>query len=352
MLATSATTRIGLKRLKYITLILLVGLIAAAAGIWIDMARFARRPASPGGTQRIVVIAPGETFNAVTASLEHNDIIASRWRFKLLARFRGDDKRLKAGEYALTSAMSPVQILESLVSGKVLLHRLMIPEGYTIAQIAAEVGRAELAAAQEFRALAMEPGLAAVLGLEGLSLEGYLFPDTYYFPKNLPVRTIIETMVERFREKFPQQWRDRAQELGLSMNQVVTLASIIEKETGDPSERAIIASVFHNRLKKKMRLESDPTVIYGIENFDGNITRSHLLTATPYNTYRIRGLPPGPIANPGKEAIEAALYPAQTSFLYFVSKKDGTHHFSTTIEEHNRAVRLYQLGSKPPGNPR
>jgi UPF0755 protein len=129
----------------------------------------------------------------------------------------------------------------------------------------------------------------------------------------------------------------------MSIHEIVTLASIIEKETGDPSERPVIASVFHNRLKKGMRLESDPTVIYGIENFDGNITRHHLKTPTPYNTYTIRGLPPGPIANPGRDAIKAALYPADTDYLFFVSRKDRTHQFSTTIEEHNAAVRKYQL---------
>jgi peptidoglycan lytic transglycosylase G len=153
-------------------------------------------------------------------------------------------------------------------------------------------------------------------------------------------------MVKQFRSAFNPAWLQRAKELGMSVHQVVTLASIIEKETGAPQERALISSVFYNRLKRGMRLESDPTVIYGIPDFDGNLTRRDLETYTPYNTYMIKGLPPGPIASPGAASLKAALYPADTHFLYFVSKKDGTHKFSTTIKEHIAAVRKYQLGKK------
>jgi len=182
------------------------------------------------------------------------------------------------------------------------------------------------------------------VGLDTDTFEGYLFPDTYYFPKEAGVEKIISTMVERFRAVFVPEWRERAIQLGFTVNQIVTLASIIEKETGTPFERALISSVFHNRLKKKMRLESDPTVIYGIKDFNGNLTRKDLKTVTPYNTYQIRGLPAGPIANPGRASLEAALYPEDTSFIYFVAKKDSTHHFSTNLKDHNRAVRKYQLG--------
>jgi UPF0755 protein len=150
-------------------------------------------------------------------------------------------------------------------------------------------------------------------------------------------------MTRRFREAFSDAWRARAHALGMSVHEVVTLASIIEKETGDPAERPLIASVFHNRLERGMRLETDPTVIYGIEDFDGNLTRKHLRTPTPYNTYLNKGLPPGPIASPGKAALEAALYPAESGYLFFVSRKDGTHQFSSTLKEHREAVRKYQL---------
>jgi UPF0755 protein len=150
-------------------------------------------------------------------------------------------------------------------------------------------------------------------------------------------------MVQRFRETISDRWRARADELGLTLHEIVTLASIIEKETGVPEERPLIASVFHNRLRKGMRLETDPTVIYGIEDFDGNLTRKHLRTPTPYNTYLIKGLPPGPIASPGRASLEAALYPADTDYLFFVARKDRTHQFSSTLEEHQKAVRKYQL---------
>jgi len=183
-------------------------------------------------------------------------------------------------------------------------------------------------------------------GLAGMTFEGYLFPDTYFFPRDVTIEGIISTMVKRFWSVFVPEWQARAKDLGLSVHQTVTLASIIEKETGAAFERPIISSVFHNRLKKKMRLESDPTVIYGIKNFDGNLTKKHLTTRTPYNTYKIRGLPIGPIANPGSASLEAALYPDDTKYIYFVSRKDRTHQFSMNLKQHNRAVRKYQLGRR------
>ncbi len=189
----------------------------------------------------------------------------------------------------------------------------------------------------------MDASLAKGNGINADTFEGYLFPDTYHFPGDVQAEKIIQAMVKRFHAVFTPEWRTRAETLGFTVHQAVILASIVEKETGDPSERPVISSVFHNRLKRNMRLESDPTVIYGIKNFNGNITRKDLKRKTPYNTYRIKGLPAGPISNPGKESIRAVLYPANTRFLYFVSKKNGTHAFSTNLADHNRAVRQYQL---------
>ena len=336
-------------KLKYLLLLIIALLIAvagAAGWIAVDLHRFAHRPADGEEHSHIVSVAPGESFGMLSARLEKAGVITSDIRFKIIARLSGDDKRLRAGEYALSTAMSPLEIIDILANGKVLLHRLTIPEGYTIDQVAAEVEKAGLASAEEFSRLARDPSLVTELQLEGPSLEGYLFPDTYHFPREVSARGIITTMVSAYQSLVTDEWRNRAHELDLSIHDIVTLASIIEKETGAPSERPIIASVFHNRLKKRMRLESDPTVIYGIESFDGNITRRHLSSATPYNTYVIRGLPPGPIANPGRAALEAALYPAETDYLFFVSKKDGTHYFSKTIAEHTEAVRKYQLRRK------
>ena len=326
-------------------LLLALGIAAVGAAVWLagDMYRYANRPAGSDDAQMVVSIPVGENLDSLAARLESKGILNSTVRFKLLARLRQDDKHLKAGEYKLSSTMTPTQILDVLVRGKIYLHVLTIPEGYTLKQIADEVGRLGLADKETFIADATDKTVVASFGLEGDTLEGYLFPDTYHFPKGNKPIAIITKMVERFKEQFIAQWHERAKELGMTVFQVVTLASMIEKETGAPFERPLISSVFHNRLKKKMRLASDPTVIYGIKDFDGNIKRRHLTTRTPYNTYMIKGLPAGPIANPGRAAIEAALFPAETDYLYFVSKKDNTHYFSTNIKEHNKAVRRYQL---------
>jgi UPF0755 protein len=185
----------------------------------------------------------------------------------------------------------------------------------------------------------------AALGLEGPGLEGYLFPDTYRFTKGMNVEEIILKMVGRFKEVYENAGlSEQARKEGFTVKQVVTIASIVEKEAGSVEEMEKISSVFHNRLKKGYRLRSDPTVIYGIEDFDGNLTKRHLLTYTPYNTYINLGLPPGPISNPGRAALHAALNPSEEGYLYFVSRNDGTHHFSKTLKEHNRAVDYYQKG--------
>jgi len=340
------SARDNLLKLKYLILLFTGALIAIAgiaAWIAIDLHRFAHRPVNQQDLPHIISVVPGESFGMLAERLQKADIVSNATRFKILARLKGDDKRLKAGEYALTTSMTPLEVIDTLVNGKVLLHRLTIPEGYNISQIAAEVQKTGLVTAEAFTRQAKDPAFVANLGLDGPTAEGYLFPDTYYFPRGITAKGIIEKMVDSFKAVFTDEWKNRAREIGLSPHDTVTLASIIEKETGDPAERPIIASVFHNRLKKRMRLESDPTVIYGIEDFDGNITRRHLSTPTPYNTYVIRGLPPGPIANPGRAALEAALFPAQTEYLFFVSKKDGTHYFSSNIKDHTRAVRKYQL---------
>ena len=332
-----------MKALKIIVVCCIVVLVGGAAWLWYEYDRFAGQPADANGAPITMDIMANASFNAVAQQLKGAGIITHPIKFKFLARIKGDDKRLKAGEYELSPAMTPLEVLDTLVNGKVVLHRLMVPEGFTIQEIAAELQRTGLANAEDFIALAMDSRLAAELDVPEETLEGYLFPDTYFFPKGVTPRTIISRMVQQFHEQFPPDWVARARQIGFTIHEIVTLASIIEKETGESSERPLISSVFHNRLKKRMRLESDPTVIYGIKDFDGNITRDHLTARTPYNTYMIRGLPPGPIANPGRHSLEAALYPAQTDYIYFVSKKDGTHYFSTTFDEHNQAVRRYQL---------
>ncbi len=321
--------------------------ISIASGLYFELKLFASTPADKSASAPVIInVRPGQSLTKTAAILAGEKLIKNAMKFVLVARIKGYDKRLKAGEYLLSASMTPLQLLEIMVKGAVKLYKLTIPEGYNLNQIAESVDTAKFGTKMDFIQAATDTTLVRQIGLEGETFEGYLFPDTYFFPKEVTIERIISAMVKRFWSVFIPEWQARAIDLGLTVHQVVTLASIIEKETGAPFERPIISSVFHNRLKKKMRLESDPTVIYGIKNFDGNLTRKHLTTPTPYNTYKISGLPSGPIANPGGASLAAALYPDDTKFVYFVSRKDRTHQFSTNLQQHNRAVRKYQLGRR------
>jgi UPF0755 protein len=324
-------------------LLLLIPLLAAAAG-WLELQRYAGTPADLAEAPQVVEIPAGQDFRTLANRLQETGIIRNPRKLRLLARLEGLDRSIQAGEYELSAAMAPRTILETLAGGKVRLHRLTIPEGFTLEQVADAVAGAGLVTRDAFYAAATDPDLTRQLQIPADTFEGYLFPDTYHFPRDTTPRKMVATMVSHFRGALAPEWQLQLEKLGWTLHQAVTLASIIEKETGAAFERPLISSVFHNRLKKGMRLESDPTVIFGIPEFDGNLTRKHLRTPTPYNTYQIPGLPPGPIANPGAAALEAALFPAETRYLFFVSKGDQTHHFSTTLAEHNRAVQKYQLG--------
>jgi UPF0755 protein len=320
-------------------------LMAAILLVYLDFREFARRPAGESKEERHLIVPPGQALAITADALQRLQVVQSALKFKILARLEGYHRRLKAGEYSLTPTMSPRDILAMMEKGVVRLHRLTLPEGLTIGQIAEQVEKTGLARAADIIDRAKDPAYSRAQGIDAPSLEGYLFPETYFFPRTVTADGVIAAMLYAFRSAFPPEWEQRAAEIGFTRHEAVTLASIIEKETGDPSERPLISSVFHNRLKRGMRLETDPTVIYGIPNFDGNLTRKHLETPTPFNTYVIRGLPPGPIASPGKESLRAALYPAQTDFIFFVSRNNGTHHFSTNLADHVRAVQKYQQSS-------
>jgi UPF0755 protein len=309
-----------------------------------DIYLFANNPADLSAPQQMIFkISPGQNFNKITNNLFSKKLITSPTKFKLIARLKKSDRKLIAGEYELSRDMTPLEIVKQLTDGSVRLHRLAIPEGFNIRQIAENVEAAGFSEKQSFIRAATDEEFVRGMDISASTLEGFLFPDTYYFSKDVSPQQIIAAMVARFHQVFLPEWKARAKEMGFSINEIITLASIIEKETGVAVERPIISSVFHNRLKRKMRLATDPTVIYGIKNFNGNITKKDLNTYTPYNTYMIAGLPPGPIANPGSKSIKAALYPAKTNYLYFVAKRDKTHYFSSTLTEHNQAVRKYQL---------
>jgi UPF0755 protein len=302
----------------------------------------------------VLEISKGQTPFEVAGQMEKSGIIRDSARFlrlgKLLRKWRG----MKAGEYEVSASMTPLQLLDVITSGISLSHPITIKEGDNLYEIANQLESRRLAPKTEILRLARDPAwIQAQLGTmegvdpRGLSLEGYLFPDTYHLNRGQTPEEILRTMVRKFRAVWTEEYSRRARELGFSRHQILTLASMIEKETGASEERPRISSVFHNRLRKKMRLQSDPTTIYGIwERFDGNIHKSDLLEATPFNTYTLPGLPVGPIANPGKAAIEAALNPMATEDLFFVSHNDGTHEFTRTFEAHQAAVRKFQLDRK------
>ena len=331
------------KKLFLAAIIMLLLAAAVCTAVVIELKRYAATTRDLGSEEILVTVSSGDSFGTTAARLETAGIIDHPLKFELVARLNGDDQRLKAGQYAFSGKLSPRDVLEILVKGSVKLYRLTVPEGYTVKQIARLVEAAGIGESETFIQKAFDPDLARELGIQAQTVEGYLFPETYFFPSKVGARKIISTMVERFRAVFQQGWESRAAQMGFSTHEIVTLASIIEKETGAAHERELISSVFHNRLKRGMRLEADPTVIYGLEEFDGNLTRKHLETPTAYNTYLIRGLPPGPIANPGKAALKAALFPAESEYIFFVAKKDGTHQFSTNLRDHRAAVRKYQL---------
>jgi UPF0755 protein len=309
--------------------------------IIVGFGMFFTRPAKKGGINQVITIREGMSLKEVASALKGNGIITNKDLFMLWTRLLGNSRKIKAGEYLLNSGMAPVRIIEILTRGIIITYPVTVPEGFSIEQIGGILAANGLADKKLFVSLAHEPGVIKKYGISGPSLEGFLYPDTYQFGKGLPPSLIIDVMVKRFWE-IAGPYMDRIKDLKMTVEEVVTLASIVEKEAGTAEEMPLIASVFLNRLRKGMRMESDPTVIYGMNDFTGNLTRKDLLESTPYNTYVIRGLPPGPISNPGLASIKAVLYPAETDYLYFVSKNDGTHYFSSSIEEHNRAVWKYQ----------
>jgi UPF0755 protein len=319
-------------------------LVLVLVSTWLvgDMLHFARTPASSEPAEVVVEVPVGMSVTALSELLHGQGLVRSAGKFRWLVRFKGAARQIKAGEYQLSTGLRPGELLNKITRGEVRLHQITFPEGYTLKQIAELLEASKLVNAESFIAAATDPPFIHSLGIEATSLEGYLFPDTYRFARGLPVETMLRSFVTMFNHHFGPVQEEQARNLGFTRHQVVILASVVEKETAVAEERPLIAGVFLNRLRKRVRLQSDPTVIYGLRNFDGNLTRAHLQRDTPYNTYTRRGLPIGPICNPGAASIQAVLNPTSTPYLYFVAKKDGTHHFSTNLVEHNTAVLRYQ----------
>lgn len=309
--------------------ILLAG-VWLAWGLWLPL-----RPPE----QKTVLLRSGYTTRHIAATLKSAGVIRSSTAF-LLWHFVAHPSTLKAGEYFFDKAASAIQVHRRLARGDVYVHTVVIPEGFNIFEIADALANAGLGSRQEFlQAAKADTVLIHDLDPQASSLEGYLFPDTYQFTRTQTPTDMLAVMVHRFRGK--------ARALGLTGNlrQVVTMASIIEKETALPEERAVVASVYYNRLNQRVALDADPSVIYAellSGSYTGSLHHDDMQFNSPYNTYRHPGLPPGPIANPGVASLQAALHPASTDYLYFVSDGDGHHRFAATLEEHNHNVALYR----------
>lgn len=324
---------------------LLALLASGGAGGWVWTR--ANAPAERPGREVAVEIPPHSSLIAAASLLGKAGVVRSPRFLVLLGKVTGRAGTVQAGELAFNTGMTPLQALETLSHGRAVLHPVTFPEGFTYRQMAQALAAKGLADAGRINALAGSASFARSLGVEAPTLEGFLYPDTYRWPRGTPEEEILRRMTERFFGVFDEGMRERARKAGLTPLQAVTLASIVERETGAGSERATVAGVFVNRLHKGYRLQSDPTVIYGIPAFSGNLTRRDLTRDSPWNTYTRPGLPAGPIANPGRESLEAALSPAQVPFLYFVARGDGTHVFARTLAEHNRNVSAFQLGGRP-----
>jgi UPF0755 protein len=290
-----------------------------------------------------VEVRPGSSFSRTASQLEEAGVISDAMRFSLLARWRQVTGQVRAGQYLFESAARPGEVLDRLVAGDIRKFQVTIPEGFNLQDIAARLATTGIGTAEEFLALSRDAEFLDELGIEAPSLEGYLFPETYTYTASTPPRQLLQAMVKQLQAELTPELLAEASALKLDRHQLITLASIIQKEAGNVTEMPLISAVFHNRLKAGILLQADPTVIYGIADFNGNLTRKDLETTTPYNTYRIKGLPPGPIASPGRTALQASAHPAESKALFFVSRGDGTHEFSATLREHNRAVRRYQL---------
>ncbi len=321
-------------------MVCLVLLAGAAAGVW--------RGLQPGGAlaqgPRTVEIPAATGVLGIARHLAAEGAIRSPATFVGLALVRGTARSLKAGEYELPQGAPLLAVLKLMETGRVKPHLLVLPEGFTIRELARQLEAEGIAPAAEVIRVATDPMMAWSLGIESSSLEGYLFPDTYQVTKGTRVEEILGRMVQRFRERVgTPDVLARARQRGLSLHQLLTLASIVEKETALAAERPIIARVFLNRLARDMPLQADPTVAYAMAKEGSAPTRDDLQADHAYNTYRNRGLPPGPIGSPGRSAVDAVLDPANVPYIYFVAIDDRSHHFSTTLEEHNQAVARYRL---------
>lgn len=333
--------------LPFILGLTVLSLAAFAAMSWFDS--WLHTPAEEGSETTVLVEIPaGAATSEIAALLEREGVVHSGIAFLILARMEGEEGRLKAGVYDLSPGLFPSEILARLVGGREATQLFTVPEGLNVEEIVRLLAEKGLGSEAEFLSAFEDPGLVDEFlpaeGRESLRhpLEGYLLPETYRVSLRITPADIAGVMVDGFRELWTPEWRRRAEEIGLSLHEVVTLASIVEAEARVAEERPIIAGVYHNRLRRDWLLQADPTVRYALRKRDGQVLYSDLEVDSPYNTYKNIGLPPGPIGAPGRDSIRAVLYPAEVDYYFFVARADGTHDFSRTLSEHNSKVARYQ----------
>jgi UPF0755 protein len=326
--------------------VFVAGLGALAAYLVVDYRAFVRTPFG-SAEEKIVLVESGATLSETAQALEAAGVVQDGTRFYLLTRVEHADRRIKRGEYGFSGPMTPRDVLKQLIEGRGKTYKVTVPEGLRLDEIAPLFAQAGVADEKAFVVAARDPELMARIGVPAKTAEGFLFPDTYLVAKGRKAASIIEEMVSHFKGAYARASAGSEMPTPLSPLQAVTLASIVEKETGAPEERPHIACVFYNRMKIGMRLQTDPTVIYAVllarGSFDGNLTKEMLQTPHPYNTYTMVGLPPGPIANPGERSLMAVFHPDRCNDLYFVARGDGHSEFCATYGCHNKNVDRYQI---------
>lgn len=326
------------KMKKDIRIVLIVVLILCTIYVAADLLT----PFPIGDKTIEIEIPKGVTFRQAVEILSKDGLMRNKTLFFVIGRMSGMERKIRAGYYSIRGSMSPFSLLRKLRGGQIIEYEIVIVEGDSLWEIGGNLAGKGIIKKEDFIRLSVNKDFLNSYDIKAPSFEGYLFPDTYKIPKGTDPKEAIGLMINRMREKYSDELRDRASEIGLSEKEVLTLASIIEEEAKVDKERPLISAVYHNRLRKRIPLQADPTSIYGIDGFRRDITGRDLKRKTPYNTYIIKGLPPGPISSPGIKSITAALYPADVPYIFFVSNNDGTHRFSVTPREHQIAVEIYR----------
>jgi UPF0755 protein len=332
--------------LKYVLLAIVVIAIVAGVAVYFGANRIYESYRGYEGTEVFVEVPPGAGPVSIADRLVDAGVVKDAVTFRGALWVSGRARDLKAGEYRFTEPMTALEVIDKIARGDVYRRTITFREGLTIAEMAKVFEGSGFGAAADFQKAASDPEAIKALDPAATDLEGYLFPETYALPRNTPASVLVAQMVEFFKKAFTTEVQEAIKSRGLSVREAVTVASLVEKETAVDSERPMVAAVYLNRHRIGMPMQADPTVIFALQRagrYDGNIRRDDLQFDSPYNTYRYPGLPPGPIAAPGRASLEAVAKPADVDYLYFVSRNDGSHVFARTLDEHNRNVREWQV---------